>query len=403
MPTPARRVCVVTSSRADLAHLLWPLRLLREEPGIDLTVLACAASIAPEYGNAAGRLQAERIRVLPVGEPLGIDTAAEFACAIGCMTSAFARRLSEQPCDLLILVADRAEMLAAATAALVLRIPILHIEGGERSEGAIDNAVRDALTAMSHVHAVTTESARARVISMGEEPWRVHRIGAASLDHLTHGAGEPDPGPVLAGLGLDPSAPLLLAAVHPVTLAPDPCEDARRLIEALDALAADGSLAGTQVLFAFPNADDGGREVRRICTAWAAAHRAAVAVQLEAEEWFALLRSRHTRGIVGNSSSVVMEAPAVRLPGVLIGERQRGRELGPGTVWVRAVGDAPFASPTAEAIADALRPLLLGRPHGTPEVWARSHPYGDGHACERLVETIRGLPGRDALLDKRLR
>jgi len=404
---PTRRhLAVVTSSRADLAHLIWPLRALAEAPGLELTVMACGTALAPEYGAAAERLVDEGFAVVPVGSPMGVDTPHELARAVGLLTSDFADAFARMQPDLLLVIADRAEMLAPATAALAMRIPIVHIEGGECSEGAIDNAVRNALTAMSHVHLVTTRAARQRVIGMGEEPWRVHHVGAASLDHLRH-AQLPSVRQVLEPLGLEWTQPIVLVAVHPTTLAADPCADACALLEALTMLDEDGTLNSTQVLFAFPNADDGGREVRSHCDTWGRARLARckalarLVTQLPAESWFALLRDSATLAILGNSSSIVMEAPAVGLPGVLIGERQRGRELGPWTAWVSgATEGAPFASPEPGLIAEAIR-RALENAEAHRIAWPTTHPYGDGRTSARIVQAIASLPDRDELLDKR--
>ncbi len=404
---PPRHLVVVTSSRADLAHLIWPLRALRAEPSLRLTIMACGAALSEEYGSAAARLREEGFEVLDVGEPLGIDTPAQMAAAVGSLTRDFAEALALAPPDLLLVIADRVEMLAPATAALAMRIPIIHIEGGELSEGAIDNAVRNALTAMSHVHLVTTEAARLRVIAMGEEPWRVHQVGAASLDHLRH-ATLPPLTEVLIPTGLAPSHPLLLVAVHPTTLADEPDADAVAILAALTMLDQAGPLRSAQVLFAFPNADDGGRTVRRHCEAWClrrsstASPIARLVTQLPAEWWFALLDSPRTVAIVGNSSSIVMEAPAAGLPSVLVGERQRGRELSPSTQWVTgASAQVPFGTPTALEIALAIEAAVtVGWSPQPRDRWPSNHPYGDGRAAERIAQAIRGLPDRAALLNK---
>src|SRR5579863_6563290 len=155
--------------------------------------------------------------------------------------------------DLLLLIADRYEMLAPASVALALRIPIAHIEGGEISEGAIDDAVRNALTKMSHIHFTSTHAARERVIAMGEEEWRVHRAGAPSLDHLRRRkllVREELESKLQLGLSL----PTILVAYHPVTLAQDTNEEADEVFAAL-------SEVSGQMLFCYPNADAGGRSL----------------------------------------------------------------------------------------------------------------------------------------------
>ena len=164
-----RTLAIVSSSRADMAHLIHPLRALMDSPLIDPVVMATAAVLQPEYGDSARRFHEEGFRVHPVPCDLRIETGFDAAQAIGRATIAFAEAFEAIRPDLVMVVADRFEMLAPANAALAMRIPIVHVEGGERSEGAIDDAVRNALTKMSHLHLVTTEEARRRVLAMGEE------------------------------------------------------------------------------------------------------------------------------------------------------------------------------------------------------------------------------------------
>ena len=180
-----RRIAVVTTSRADYSHLYWVLRDLEAHPSIDLKLIATGAQLAQEFGAAVSEIEYdgftidERIECL-----LSSDTDVGMAKTIGVATLGLAEVLGRLRPDLLLLIADRYEMLAPASVALALRIPIAHIEGGDVSEGAIDDAVRNALTKMSHLHFTPTETAKRRVIAMGEEPWRVQRTGAPSLDHL---------------------------------------------------------------------------------------------------------------------------------------------------------------------------------------------------------------------------
>src|SRR5438067_10331496 len=180
-----RRIAVVTTSRADYSHLYWPLRLLRDDARVDLKLIAMGAHLSPEFGTTVNEIEKDGFAIAARIECLlSSDSDVGMAKTIGLATLSLADTLGEMRPDILLLIADRCEMLAPAAVALALRIPIAHIEGGEISEGAIDDAVRNALTKMAHVHFTSTFAARDRVISMGEEPWRVHRAGAPSLDHL---------------------------------------------------------------------------------------------------------------------------------------------------------------------------------------------------------------------------
>jgi UDP-hydrolysing UDP-N-acetyl-D-glucosamine 2-epimerase len=180
-----RTIAVVTSSRADYGHLYWPLWDLSASDSVDLRLIAMGPHLSPEFGNTFHEIEKDGFRIdARIECLLSSDSDVGMAKTIGVATMGLADLLGRMRPDLLLLIADRYEMLAPAAVALALRIPIAHIEGGEISEGAIDDAVRNALTKMSHIHFTSTQAARLRVIAMGEEEWRVHRAGAPSLDHL---------------------------------------------------------------------------------------------------------------------------------------------------------------------------------------------------------------------------
>src|SRR5271168_3587773 len=180
-----RTIGVITTSRADYSHLYWPLRDLSNHESVDLKIIALGPHLSPEFGNTIQEIEKDGFRIDARVECLvSSDSDVGMAKTIGLATLSLADLFGKMRPDLLLLIADRYEMLAPASVALALRIPIAHIEGGEVSEGAIDDAVRNALTKMSQIHFTSTELARQRVIGMGEEAWRVHRAGAPSLDHL---------------------------------------------------------------------------------------------------------------------------------------------------------------------------------------------------------------------------
>src|SRR5713226_4698499 len=185
MTEARRRIAVVTTSRADYSHLYWPLRLLAEDARVELRLIVMGAHLSPEFGATIHEIEKDGFAIAARIECLvSSDSDVGMAKTIGLATLSLSDVLGEMRPDILLLIADRYEMLAPAAVALALRIPIAHIEGGEISEGAIDDAVRNALTKMAHLHFTSTFAARDRIISMGEEPWRVHRAGAPSLDHL---------------------------------------------------------------------------------------------------------------------------------------------------------------------------------------------------------------------------
>jgi len=377
-----RKIAVVTSSRADYGHLYWPLRELSTHPDFDLQIVALGPHLSPEFGCTAREIEkdgfpiAARIECL-----LSSDTDVGMAKTIGLATLGLADHLDRMRPDLLLLIADRYEMLAPASVATALRIPLVHIEGGEISEGAIDNAIRNALTQLSHIHFTSTILARERVIAMGEEAWRVHRAGAPSLDHLRRS-------PLLAAaqvearLGIQFARPTALIGYHPATIARDSTREAGALFAALASVPA-------QLLFCYPNADAGSRAlIERTNSFLAARGSGHVFINLDPVLYWSLLRSVDL--LVGNSSSGIMEAASFALPAVNVGIRQRGRERASNVLDADADVDA-IRQAIAMAMSDDFRRPLLGM----------ENPYGDGHAAEKIVSVLASVPLGEELLIKR--
>src|SRR5271156_6852525 len=231
-----RTIAVVTTSRADYSHLYWPLKDLSVNEHTDLRVVALGSHLSPEFGNTVREIEKDGFRIdARVECLLSSDSDVGMAKTIGLATLSLADLFGKMRPDLLLLIADRYEMLAPASVALALRIPIAHIEGGEISEGAIDDAVRNALTKMSHIHFTSTYAARDRVIAMGEEEWRVHRAGAPSLDHIRRQTllKKAD---LEIRLDMNLGCPTILVAYHPVTINRDTLSETDALFEVLDSL-----------------------------------------------------------------------------------------------------------------------------------------------------------------------
>lgn len=376
-----KTIAAVTSSRADYSHLYWPLKTLHDHPGVNLQVIAMASHLSPEFGRTVAEIErdglplAARIECL-----LSSDTDVGMAKSIGLGVLSLADTLGTMRPDILLLIADRYEMLAPASVALALRIPIAHIEGGERSEGAIDDAVRNALTKMSHIHFTSTFAARDRVVSLGEEPWRVHRAGAPSLDHLRRST-LPFRAELERTLSLDLNLPTTVVAYHPVTLLADTTAEADALFAAL-------ARHPDQLIFCYPNADAGSRSlVQRTQRFLEQRGSGKLFVNLPAVQYWSLLRE--ARLVVGNSSSGIMETASFALPTVNVGQRQKGRERPPNVIDAE-----PETGAIAAAIARAGSTAFLASLQGM------SNPYGEGNASEHITRILTALPGRDQLLAK---
>ena len=266
----------MTSSRADYAHLRWLLHELGRNPKIELQVIALGPHLSPLFGHTGQQVPrtSDRVRVEQIECLLDSDTDLGMAKTIGIATLGFADALARLRPDILVLIADRYEMLAPAAAALALRIPIAHIEGGEITVGAIDDAVRNALTKMSHLHFACTRKAAKAIRRLGEEPWRITFSGSLSLDALRRerllSASQLE-----KQLGFAADRETVVCVYHPVTMLGNTIEEADEVFSALEQLP-------NQIVFIYPNADAGSRELIRRAEAFAADYpRARVLVNLD--------------------------------------------------------------------------------------------------------------------------
>ena len=368
-----RKIAVVTTSRADYSHLYWPLRELAAHPEVDLGVIALGPHLSPEFGNTIAEIEREGFPIKARIECLlSSDTDTGMAKTIGVAILSLADTLSSWRPDLMLLIADRYEMMAPASVALALRIPIAHIEGGEVSQGAIDDQVRNALTKLAHIHFTSTETARRRVIAMGEEPWRVHHAGAPSLDHLRRSK-LLDRSALESRLGLKLQSPTILAAWHPVTILRDTNAEADPLFAAL-------AEAPGQLIFVYPNADAGSyaliERTRALAVSRPDTH---IFVNLEAVTYWSLLG--HVDVMIGNSSSGIMEAASFALPVVNVGMRQQGRERARNILDVPA-DTAAMTTALKRALAPAFRKKLRGM----------TNPYGSGTAAKTIAHVLTAVP-----------
>ena len=373
-PTPnRRRIGVVSTSRADYSHLYWPLRELQAHPQVDLAVFALGAHLSPDFGNTIQEIERDGFPIQARIECLlSSDSDTGMAKTIGLAILGLADALSAWRPDLLLLIADRYEMLAPASVALALRIPVAHIEGGEISQGAIDDHVRNALTKLAAIHFTSTPTARRRVIAMGEEPWRVHHAGAPSVDHLTRSALLDRPA-LEARLGIQLQPPTLLAAWHPVTILKDTNAEADAFFSAL------AQTAG-QLLFVYPNADAGSHALVERTRALAGTRpHTHIFINLDPIAYWSLMGNADA--IIGNSSSGIMEAASFALPAVNVGMRQQGRERAGNVI------DAPAETAAIQAaIHRALSPEFRS------SIAGMENPYGNGTAAKTIAHVLTTVP-----------
>lgn len=368
----SRRVAVATGSRADYGLLYWILKDLEASPDVELQLCVTGAHLTPEFGNTIEAIRADRFAIAAeVPSFTAGDTSVAVAQSIGRGVSGFGEALTRLRPDLLLLMADRYEIFAAAAAAAVLRVPIAHLSGGESTEGLFDDQLRHAITKLSHLHFASMEVYRERIIRMGECPDRVFTVGEPGLDHV-HRTTLLDRDAASAAVGLDLSRPTAVVTFHPVTLEPE--HTGAYVAELLEALDRSPDL---QLAMTYPGADPGAQVIARAFEEYARRRpRAVLHKNLGTLRYLSLLR--HARAMVGNSSSGLVEAPSFELPALNIGSRQRGR--------VRAANVLDVDC-RADAISDGLRKVL--DPGFRARLKGQGNPYGDGRTSERVVRILR--------------
>jgi UDP-hydrolysing UDP-N-acetyl-D-glucosamine 2-epimerase len=377
-----RTIGVVTVARSDYGIYRPVLRALAARDDVRLQLYVGGMHLRERFGLTVQEIERDGFPVAARVDFLADDDGAlGVAEAMGRGVGAFARAFAESEPDLLVVLGDRFEMLAAGLAALPLTIPLAHLHGGELTEGALDDAMRHALTKLSHLHFASTEEYARRIVQLGEEPWRVVVSGAPALDAI--GEHVPQSDEQLAERGVRLRGPTLLVTFHPVTLEPDETErQADALLEAVDA-------SGLDAVFTAPNADARhGVVAERLQRLAASSDRYTFVPSLGADAYYTLLG--RVAALVGNSSSGIVEAPSFRLPVVDVGSRQRGRVRAANVIQAEPDA-AAIGAAIGRACSDEFRASLNGL----------VNPYGDGHAAERIVERLTSVPLDRRLLVKR--
>ena len=377
------KVAVVTGTRADYGLLRPTIAALHEDERFELQLVVTAMHLDPQFGMTVAEVEADP---WPIAARIPIEAGEDLGGRVAAGAAGFGAALARLEPDFLVLLGDRHEMFSAALAAAGLRIPMLHVHGGELSEGSLDDVIRHCITKLAHLHLVAAREYGERICQLGEEPWRVHVVGAAglesirSLDLLDRDALASELG------GLELGSPLVALTLHPESLDP---ETSRSLAAEVVAGVEEALAPEATVVVTLPNDDAGSAPVRDVLLAFAdrdpRVHAFASLGQLR---YLSLLRNADAA--VGNSSSALLEAPAFELPAVNVGNRQRGR--------IRAANVIDCQS-ERRAVAGALTEAL--DPSFRTSLRAMANPYGDGRVSERVVRLLASAPSPDELRDKR--
>jgi UDP-hydrolysing UDP-N-acetyl-D-glucosamine 2-epimerase len=347
--TTTRKICVVTGTRAEYGLLFWLMKEITADPALQLQLIVTGAHLEPKFGHTVDVIEADGFAVdVRVPLDLGDDSASGIAAASAAALAGVSDALARLQPAIVVLLGDRYEILAAATAAMLHRIPIAHIHGGEVTEGALDDSMRHAISKMSHWHFAAAEPYRLRLIQMGEQPSSVMTVGAPGLDHLERT-------PLLAGpdiatvLGLESGQPYFLITHHPTTLGSgDPMNEIRALLSALV------DFKAYACIFTGVNADAGHNQIAQAIQVYVTSHAPRARLFLSLGQQRYLSAMKHSAVVIGNSSSGIIEAPACRVPTVNIGIRQKGR------LRANSVLDcAPDHKSIHDAIAAAIDPSFM--------------------------------------------
>lgn len=378
-----RKICVVTGTRAEYGLLQGLLKLLQADAEIELQLIATGMHLSPEFGATWKCIAQDGFTLhRKIETLLSSDSSQGISKSIGLGLIGFAEAFDDLKPDMLVLLGDRFEILSAASSALVSRIPIAHIHGGETTEGAVDEAIRHAVSKMSHLHFTAAEAYRLRVIQLGESPERVFNVGAPGID-LIQNMKCLSQAELEENLRIKLALRKLLVTFHPATLD----EDALGPFQAL--LAAFDDWPEVQLIFTFPNADAGGRAIMTRLQAFVAdqAHRAVCFESLGQLRYLSLMRL--VDGVVGNSSSGIIEAPSFKVGTIDIGDRQKGRLSASSVIHCEA---------DKKAISKAIETLYSEAYQA--KLKETVNPYGSGGATRAIYQTLKTWPLND-LLKKR--
>ncbi|MDI9800216.1 UDP-N-acetylglucosamine 2-epimerase [Citrobacter koseri] len=375
MTATTRKVAVFTGTRAEYGLLYWLMKDIQSDEELQLQLLVSGMHLSPEFGNTWQQIEEdgfsidEKIEIL-----LSSDSPVGIAKSMGLGVLGFADALSRLKPDVLVILGDRFEALAATQTAMILRIPVFHLHGGEITEGAYDDAIRHAITKLSYLHGTSTEEYKNRVVQLGEHPDRVANVGAIGLDHLKRGKFMTVE-ELSASLNFSLKKPYVLVTYHPVTLGNEPAEAS--FIALLDAL---DKFPELQVILTYPNADDGGRKIIPLLEAYAAKSPERVKAIPSLGQVRYLSAVKYASAVVGNSSSGIIEVPAFDVPTVNIGVRQKGR---------MAAQSVLNCDATTESISAALT-CAISRSY-IREGEQISNPYGKGNTSAKIIKMIKSM------------
>jgi len=370
-----RKICVITGGRADYGLLKWLMLGINDEPNLVLQVIATGSHLSRIHGETYKEIENDGLHIdYKIDILSNDDSQVGVATSIAKAVTGIAEKLKILNPDLVVLLGDRYEIFAAATAALISRIPIAHIHGGETTLGAFDESLRHSITKMSHLHFVATKEYGRRVVQLGEIPSSVFQVGGLGVDGIRklHLLNKQE---LEVALGISLNQRNLLITFHPVTLEQDTAE-----VQMVELLSALSELKDTTMIFTLPNADTGGLKIIRMIKEYVSQNENAHFYPSLGQLLY-LSTVAQVDHVIGNSSSGIMEVPTFKKGTLNIGERQTGR--------IQA-GSIVNCQPSKESILEGIRKLYSLEFQS--ELAHTVNPYGDGFASEKILNSLRTLP-----------
>jgi GDP/UDP-N,N'-diacetylbacillosamine 2-epimerase (hydrolysing) len=377
-----RKVLYVTGTRADFGLMNQTLEAIESTPSLALEIVASGMHVMPEFGMTVEEVRADHPNVHVINADYSTDDRESAALFVGAFIQGLTHTIKETSADVVLLLGDRAEMLAGAVVATYLGVPIAHVHGGDVSS-TVDEHVRHAITKLAHIHFPATQKSAQRLAKMGEEAWRIHCVGSPAIDAIRYGRFI-DPNEIARLYDLDLSKPIILVIQHPVS---GEVDDAPLQLQAtLDAIVQ----LKHQTIVIFPNADAGGRAMIHVLEQYRSYAFIRAFETVPRAHYLSLMNVVSV--LVGNSSSGIIESPLFHLPSVNVGTRQRGRECASNIINVD-YDTSQIIAAIKTALEDAMFREMVNR---------CKNPYGDGTASARIVDVLREVEIDARLLQKHM-
>ncbi|MCT7406045.1 UDP-N-acetylglucosamine 2-epimerase [Aliarcobacter cryaerophilus] len=375
-----KKICVVTGTRAEYGLLYWLLKEIEADKDLELQLIATGMHLSPEFGLTYQTIEKEFKINKKIEMLLSSDTSVGISKSMGLAQISFAESYDELKPDIVIVLGDRYEIFSATSAAMIAKIPIAHLHGGEKTEGAFDESIRHSITKMSHLHFTATNEYKNRVIQLGEHPSRVFNVGGMGIENIKR----------LKLLSKDEfeksiefklNSKNILVTFHPVTLENSTAkEQFQQLLDAID------ELEDTNIIFTKANSDTDGRVINQMIDEYVTknSHKSIVFTSLGQLRYLSALQ--YVDAVVGNSSSGLAEAPSFKIGTINIGDRQKGRIKASSVIDCEA---------NKNSIVKAFEKLYSKEFQNS--LINVKNPYGDGCASKRIVEILKNVDLKNIL------